>query len=143
MTTTSENPMTGMTAGSQRLAATTDTPWWKVRHSLAAGLIATVATAGALYYFSGILPRVWPLNMRVLTPVMNLVSATPTLAAIGLAASILMIHRSQRRAFKLLCGLLVVASMAGAGLNVARRAYGNSAVESWIERAVPAASVQP
>src|ERR1051325_7347146 len=122
MTITTENPMTGTMAGSQRLAATTDTPWWKVRQSLTAGLVATVAAAGALYYFTGILPRGWPVNLHLLASMMNLLSATPTLAAIGLAATFLMIHRSQRRALKLLCALLVVASLAGAGLNVARRA---------------------
>jgi len=135
--------MTGMTAGSQRLADATDTPWWKVRQPLAAGLVATVAAAGALYYFTGIVPKGWPLNLHLLAPAMNLLSATPTLAAIGLAASIVMVHRSQRRALKLLCGLLIVASLAGAGLNVARRAYGNGAIEGLIERAVPAASAQP
>jgi hypothetical protein len=143
MTTTTENPMTGMTAGSQRLAAATDTPWWRVRHSLAAGFVATIAAAGALYYFVGIVPQGWNLNLRLLAPVMNLLSATPTLAAIGLAACLLMANRSQRRPLKLLCGALAFAALAGAGLNMAREAYGRGPIEGLIERAVPTASAQP
>ena len=143
MTTTTENPMTSMTAGSQRLADSTDTPWWKVRHSLAAGFVATIATAGALYYFAGIVPKGWNLNLQLLGPIMNLISATPTLVAIGVAAFILMAHRSERRPLKLLCGLLAVASLAGAGLNVARQAYGGDAIEGLLKRAVPTQSAQP
>jgi hypothetical protein len=143
MTTTTENPMTGMTAGSQRLAATTDTPWWKVRHSLAVGFLAIVAAAGALYYFAGIVPKEWNVNLRLLAPLMNLLSATPTLAAIALTSCILMTHQGQRRPLKVLCGLLALASLAGAGLNVARQAYGHSAIEGLIERAVPAQGAQP
>jgi hypothetical protein len=143
MTTTTENPMTGNTAGSQRLAEATDTPWWKVRHSLAAGFVATVAAAGALYYFAGIVPKGLDLNLRSLASVLTLLSATPSLVAIGLTACLLMANRTQRRPLKLLCGLLALASLAGAGLNVARQAYGHRAIDGWIERAVPAASAQP
>jgi hypothetical protein len=135
--------MTVLTTGSQRLGDSTDTPWWKVRHSLALGFLAIVATAGALYYFAGIVPREWNVNLRLLAPLMNLLSATPTLAAIALTSCLLMAHRGQRRPLKVLCGLLAVASLAGAGLNVARQAYGPRAIEGLIERAVPAASAQP
>ena len=135
--------MTGMTAGTQRLAATTDTPWWKVRHSLAVGFMAIVAAAGALYYFAGIVPTEWNVNLRFLAPLMNLLSTTPTLAAIALTSCILMAHRGQRRPLKVLCGLLALASLAGAGLNVARQAYGDSAIGGLIERTVPAAGAYP
>ena len=132
-----------MTAGTQRLAATTDTPWWKVRHSLAVGFLAIVAAAGALYYFAGIVPKEWNVNLRLLAPLMKLLSATPTLAAIALTSCILMAHRGQRRPLKVLCGLLALAALAGAGLNVARQAYGDSAIGGLIERAVPAAGAHP
>ena len=134
--------MTGMTAGSQRLEAATDTPWWKVRHSLAAGFVATMAAAGALYYFAGIVPQGWNLNLQSLAPMMSLISATPTLVAIGFAACILMAIRNERRPLRLLCGLLALASLAGAGLNVARQAYGGGTIEGLIERALPAAGAQ-
>ena len=143
MTTTTENPITGNTAGSQRFAGATDTPWWKVRHSLAAGFVATIAAAGSLYYFAGIVPRGLSLNLRSLASVLALVSGTPILAAIGLTACMLMAFRTQRRPLKVLCGLLALASLAGAGLNVARQAYGHTAIEGLIERAVPAANARP
>ena len=135
--------MTGMTADCQRLADSTDTPWWKVRHSLAVGFMAIVAAAGALYYFAGIVPTEWNVNLRFLAPLMNLLSTTPTLAAIALTSCILMAHQGQRRPRKVLCGLLALASLAGAGLNVARQAYGHGAIDGLIDRAVPAASAKP
>jgi ABC-type nitrate/sulfonate/bicarbonate transport system permease component len=142
MTTTTENPTTGMIHGSQRLTST-DTPWWRVRHSLAAALYASVMAAAALYYFGGIAPGAWTVNFRLLAPTMNLISATPTLATICLVACMLMVHRNQRRSLKLLCGFLAVTALMGAGLNVARQTYGPRMIERLIEQTVPVPDVLP
>ena len=72
---------------------------------------------------------------------MRLLSATPTLAGIGLLACLALMLRGQHRSSRVLCGLLAAAALTGAWLNIERESHGPGAIEAWVESAL--ASAQP
>jgi hypothetical protein len=122
--------------GSSRMPAATDAPWWKVRGSLAIGLMGSFALAAAAFSVAGMVRHGWTLTADSLTPILALISATPTLAAISVAACFLMVRRSDRPLLQVLCAFLAFASLAGAGLNIARQSYGQGALERWVDKAI-------
>ena len=121
------------------MTARTDSPWWIVRPSLAAGLAGSFALAFGVYRFAAVQPPP-ALTPRSFTALMQMLSATPVLAAIGVLACVLLIRQRGRRALQILCGLLALASLAGVGLNVARDARGHGPIETWVEKALADAS---
>ena len=122
--------------GSSRMTTGTDSPWWIVRPSLATGLAGSVALTLGAYRFAGLTHPSWTLTQRSLAGTMQLLSATPTLAAISLFACALMLRRKQRRSSRVLCALLAAAALTGAWLNAARESHGMGAVERFIDRAL-------
>ena len=139
--TTIENPATEKMNGSSRMTSFTDSPWWIVRPSLAASLAGSFALAYSAYRFAGMTQPPFTMTPRTLTALMQLLSATPTLAAIGALASILVFRQRGRRAMQLLCALLALASFAGVGLNFARESSGGGQIETMIEKALGSASL--
>ena len=138
--TTTEYPATEKMNGSSRMMARTDSPWWIVRPSLAAGLAGSFALAFGVYRFAGLAQPPLALTPRAFTALMQMLSATPTLAAIGVLACVLLFRQRGRRALQILCGLLALASLAGVGLNVARDSRGHGPIETWVEKALAEAS---
>ena len=140
--TTIENPTTEKMNGSSRMTTdSTDSPWWIVRPSLAVGLAGSVALTMSAFRVAGLAHPSWAMMQRSLAGMMQLLSATPTLAGISLLACGLMLLRGQRRSSRVLCGLLAAAALAGAWLNVARESHGVTAIERLIDRAL--AEAQP
>ena len=127
--------------GSSQMTSSTDSPWWIVRPSLAASLVGSFAVTLSAFHFAGLTHSAWTLTPRGLNGLMQLLSATPTLAGISLLACVLMMRRGQRRSSRVLCGLLAVAALTGAWLNIERESHGPGAIEAWVEGAL--ASAQP
>ena len=125
--------MTEKMNGSSRMMARTDSPWWIVRPSLAAGLAGSFALAFGVYRFAGLVQPPPAFTSRSFSALMQMLSATPTLAAIGVLACVLLFRQRGRRALQILCGLLALASLAGVGLNVARDSRGHGPIEAWVE----------
>ena len=138
--TTTEYPATEKMNGSSRMTASTDSPWWIVRPSLAAGLAGSFALAFGVYRFAGFAQPPLALRPRTFAALMQMLGATPTLAAIGVLACVLVFRQRGRRASQILCGLLVLASLAGVGLNVARDSRGHGPVETRVKNALADAS---
>ena len=133
--TTIENPTTEKMNGSSRMTTRADSPWWIVRPSLAAILAGSLALTVSAFYFAGLTHPAWALTPRSLNGLMQLLSATPTLTAIGLLACVLAFRRKQRRSSQILCGLLAIAALSGAWMSSARESRGG-ALEMWIESAL-------
>ena len=127
--------------GSSRVTAATDSPWWKVRPTLSSGLAGSLAVAAVVNIVAGIGQPAWTLDSRTFEPFVGVMSATPTLMTIGLLACVPLIRHTSRRPLQVLCGLLAFAALAGAGMNLARKAYGRGPIETLIEDAL--ASSQP
>ena len=134
--TTTEYPATEEMNGSSRMMASTDAPWWIVRPSLAAGLAGSFALAFCVYRFAGLAQPTPALTPHAFTGLMQMLSATPTLAAISALACVLMVRQRGRRALQILCALLALASLAGVGLNVVRDSRGHGPIETWVEKAL-------
>ena len=124
--------------GSSRVTAAADSPWWKVRPTLTAGLAGSLAVAAAVNIVASIGQPAWTVDPRAFEPVVGAMSATPTLMAIGLLACVPLIRRTSRPPLQILCGLLAFAALAGAGMNLARKAYGRGPIETLIEDALAA-----
>ena len=122
--------------GSSRMTNSADLPWWIVRPSLAAGLAASLALTVSAFHFAGLTHPAWTLTPRLLNGLMQLLSATPTLAAIGFLACALAFRRKQRRSSQFLCALLAIAALSGAWMNMARESRGVGTIERFIERAL-------
>ena len=131
--TTIENPATEQMNGSSRMTRAADSPWWIVRPSLAASLAASFALAYGAYRFAGMAQPPLTVTPRALTALLQFLSATPTLAAIGVLAGVLAFRQRGRRALQILCALLAIACFAGVGLNRARATSGGG-IETLIEK---------
>ena len=138
--TTIENPATEMMNGSSRMTPSTDSPWWIVRPSLAASLAGSFTLAFGVYRFAGMVQPPFALTPRTLPALMHLLSATPTLALIGVLACVFTFRQRGRRAMQILCALLAFASFAGVGLNRARET-GSGGLETMIEKALDGAAL--
>ena len=139
--TTIEYPTTEKKNGSSRMTPRTDLPWWIVRPSLAATLVGSIALAAGVPRLAGITQPPLALNPRIFTALMQMLGATPTLAAIAVLACALLFRQRTRRAMRILSGLLALASLVGVGLNVARDSRGHGPIETWAENAL--ANAQP
>jgi hypothetical protein len=123
-------------AGSVRMPISTDRPWWSVRLPLAATLAASIALLTAVSSFAGLPPAIsWP-SARSIGVFLEMLGATPSLAAIGLMAAALASHHPQRRSARVLCSLLALAAFGGALARTERDAKGSSAFEQWFASAV-------
>lgn len=133
--TTIEIPTTEKMNGSSRMTPLTDSPWWIVRPSLAAALAGSLAITSSAFHIAGLTPAL-TLKPRALSGLMQLLSATPTLAGIGLLACLAMMLRGPRRSSKILCALLAAAALTGAWLNAARESRGTGVIELWVASAL-------
>ena len=122
-------------SSSPRMTMAPTAPWWKVRPSLMGGLGTSVALAVAAYTFTGV-SRGWTISPTALKELMTVLSATPTLATIGVLACVLMLRPRGGASLRILCGVLAFAAITGAGLNVARATGGQGAIEVWVEQAL-------
>lgn len=136
--TTIENPITEKMHGSSRMTTSTDSPWWIVRPSLAASLAGSFTLAFGVYRFAGMAQPPLTVSPRAFAALMQVVSATPTLAAIGALACVFAFRQRKRRAMQILCVLLALACFAGVGLNRARATSGGG-IETMIEKALDGA----
>ena len=118
--------------GSSRMTSATDSPWWIVRPSLAVGLAGSFALTAAAFRFAGV-PGM-ALSTRSLSALMPALSATPTLIAFAVFACAVLLRRKSGRSLRLLCLLLAIASLAGAGFNATRDAHGRGPIETWVEK---------
>ena len=112
----------------------TDSPWWIVRPSLAAGLAGSFALAIGVYRFAGFTQPALTLTPRSFSALMQSLSGTPALAAVGLFGCVLILRRRGRRMLQILCALLALASFAGVWLNVVRDTLGRGPIEGLIEK---------
>ncbi len=128
--------------GSSRMHAVTDSPWWIVRPSLAAGLVGSVGLAAAAFQFAGMPGFGAGITLRSLTALMQGLSATPTLISFAVFACLVMRRRGSRQSLRMLCVLLALASFTGAWINSLRDNHGRGPLEIWVEKVlsdVPAA----
>ena len=139
--TTIENPATEKMNGSSRITSATDSPWWIVRPSLAAGLAGSFAITAGAFRFAGLPDSGAAFSARSLPGLMQALSATPTLIAFAVFAFAVLLRRNSGRSLRVLCLLLALASLAGAVINAARDAHGRGPVETWVEKTL--ASMSP
>ena len=118
------------------MAPVTDSPWWIVRPSLAAGLAGSFVLAAGVFRFAGLQSSGSAFTARSLAELMQMLSATPTLITFAVFACAIMLRRHSRRPLRILCILLALASLAGAGINAVRDSYGRGPIEVWVEKAL-------
>ena len=134
--TTIENPITEKMNGSSRMTASTDSPWWIVRPSLAAGLAGSFGLAAAAFQFAGMSGTGTAITLHSLTALMQGLSATPTLISFAVFAFAVMLRRNSRQPLRMLCVLLALASFTGAWINSLRDSHGRGPIEIWLEKAL-------
>jgi len=135
MTKTRIQPTEYLNSASRKVAAM-DTPWWKVRASLALAFVGSVALVVTAYRLAGMVSPDWVLTTGSFAPLLTLLSATPTLLAIGFAACLQTLRSRGRPILRNMYGLLALAAFLGAGLNISRDVYQQQPLESWIENMV-------
>ena len=139
--TTIEKPETEKMNGSSRIVAVTDSPWWLVRPSLAVSLIGSFGLAASVFQYVEMPGSGVALTQHSLTALMQILSATPTLIGLAVFAFAGMFRRSSRRALRILCILLALASVTGAWINSLRDSHGRGPIEIWVEKALSDAPV--